>query len=66
LRTTFGYILFLVVFQIGFSQSKPISFFKPSDSLNLKKAKYGCYYRINFGHGTLIGLNEVWYELSQI
>ncbi|MFV8356372.1 DUF2279 domain-containing protein [Flavobacterium sp. XS1P32] len=62
MRTTFGYIfLFLVVFQIGFSQSKPSHFFKPSDSLNLKRQNTVVITESILATGTLIGLNEVWY-----
>ena len=62
MRTTLGYIfLFLVVFQIGFSQSKATHFFKPSDSLNLKRQNTVVITESILATGTLIGLNEVWY-----
>lgn len=53
--------LFLVVFQIGFCQSKPTHFFKPSDSLNLKRQNTVVITEAILATGTLVGLNQVWY-----
>lgn len=62
LRALLSYtFLFLVVFQIGFCQSKPTHFFKPSDSLNLKRQNRVVITEAILATGTLIGLNQVWY-----
>ncbi len=62
MRAPLGYIfLFLVVFQIGCCQSKQSHFFKPSDSLNLKRQNTVVVVESVLATGTLIGLNQVWY-----
>lgn len=54
--------LFLFNFQIGFSQNSQFeNFFKPSDSLNLKRQNYVIISESVLAAGTLIGLNQLWY-----
>jgi hypothetical protein len=63
LRAALGYtFLFLVVFQIGFCQSEATHFFKPSDSLNLKRQSAVVISEAVLATGTLIGLNQLWYK----
>ena len=53
--------LFLVVFQIGFCQSEATHFFKPADSLHLKRQNAVVIAESVLVAGTLIGLNQIWY-----
>ncbi|TDE54328.1 DUF2279 domain-containing protein [Flavobacterium sp. GT3P67] len=53
--------LLLVGFQSGHSQNKSDSFFKPSDSLHLKRQNTVIISEAVLATGTLIGLNQVWY-----
>lgn len=53
--------LFLVVFQIGFCQSEATHFFKPADSLHLKRQNAVFIAESVLVAGTLIGLNQIWY-----
>ena len=53
--------IFLVVFQIGFCQSISTHFFKPSDSLNVKRQNTVVITEAVLATGTLIILNQVWY-----
>lgn len=54
--------LFLFNFQIGFSQNGQFeNFFKPSDSLNLKRQNNVIISESVLAAGTLIGLNQLWY-----
>ena len=54
--------LFLFNFQIGFSQNSQFeNFFKPSDSLNLKRQNNVIISESVLAAGTLIGLNQLWY-----
>ena len=54
--------LFLFNFQIGFSQNGQFeNFFKPSDSLNLKRQNDVIISESVLAAGTLIGLNQLWY-----
>ena len=54
--------LFLFNFQIGFSQNSQFeNFFKPSDSLNLKRQNDVIISESVLAAGTLIGLNQLWY-----
>ena len=62
MRATLSYtFLFLVVFQFGFCQSESTHFFKPSDSLNLKRQNSVVISEAVLATGILIGLNQVWY-----
>lgn len=54
--------LFLFNFQIGFSQNSQFeNFFKPSDSLNLKRQNDVIISESVLAAGILIGLNQLWY-----
>lgn len=53
--------LLFIGFQIGFSQNREESFFKPSDSLNKKRQNTVIISEAVLATGTLIGLNQLWY-----
>ncbi|RBN51992.1 DUF2279 domain-containing protein [Flavobacterium psychrolimnae] len=53
--------LCLIGFQIGSSQNKAESFFKPSDSLNRKRQNSVIISEAVLSTGTLVGLNQLWY-----
>ena len=56
------YIL-LFSFKIGYSQNNQFeNFFKPSDSLNLKRQNTVIITEAVLATGTLIGLNQLWYS----
>ncbi|WP_338648621.1 DUF2279 domain-containing protein [Flavobacterium sp. KS-LB2] len=50
-----------MVAPIGFSQNTAASFFKPADSLQLKRQNAVVISEAVLATGTLIGLNQVWY-----
>ncbi|CAM3869356.1 DUF2279 domain-containing protein [Flavobacterium sinopsychrotolerans] len=54
-------LLLFIGFQIGFSQNREESFFKPSDSLNKKRQNTVIISEAVLATGTLIGLNQLWY-----
>jgi hypothetical protein len=54
-------LLFWMVAPIGFSQNTAASFFKPADSLQLKRQNAVVISEAVLATGTLIGLNQVWY-----
>ena len=54
-------LLFWMVAPIGFSQNTVASFFKPADSLQLKRQNAVVISEAVLATGTLIGLNQVWY-----
>ena len=54
-------LLFWMVAPIGFSQNTAASFFKPADSLKLKRQNAVVISEAVLATGTLIGLNQVWY-----
>lgn len=54
--------IFLITFQLGYSQNNSFeNFFKPSDSLNLKRQNTVVISETVIATGTLIGLNQLWY-----
>ena len=60
-KSIFLYIV-LFSFQIGYSQNNQFeNFFKPSDSLNLKKQNTVVITEAVLATGTLVGLNQLWY-----
>ena len=48
-------------FQLGFSQNKFDSFFKPSDSLNKQRRNTVVISQTVLATGALVGLNQLWY-----
>lgn len=54
-------LLFWMVAPIGFSQNTAASFFKPADSLQLKRQNAVVISEAVLATGSLIGLNQVWY-----
>ena len=54
-------LLFWMIFQTGFAQNTADSFFKPSDSLNIKRQNTVIISEAVLASGTLIGLNQLWY-----
>jgi hypothetical protein len=50
-----------VNFQLGFSQNKFDSFFKPSDSLNKQRRNTVVISQTVLATGALVGLNQLWY-----
>jgi hypothetical protein len=55
-------LLLLISFQIGYSQNSQFdNFFKPSDSLNLKRQNAVIISEAIVAAGTLVALNQLWY-----
>lgn len=54
-------LLFWMIFQTGFAQNTADSFFKPSDSLNIKRQNTVIISEAVLATGTLIALNQAWY-----
>lgn len=54
-------ILFVVGFQISYSQNSNESFLKPSDTLNKSRQNAVVITETVLATGTLIGLNQLWY-----
>ena len=54
-------LLFWMIFQSGFSQNTSDSFFKPSDSLDIKRQNAVVISEVVLATGTLIALNQAWY-----
>ena len=54
-------LLFWMIFQSGFSQNTSDSFFKPSDSLDIKRQNAVVISEAVLATGTLIALNQAWY-----
>ncbi|MES2804934.1 MAG: DUF2279 domain-containing protein [Bacteroidota bacterium] len=50
-----------MIFQTGFAQNTADSFFKPSDSLNIKRQNTVIISEAVLATGTLIALNQAWY-----
>lgn len=54
-------LLFWMIFQTGFAQNTADSFFKPSDSLDIKRQNTVIISEAVLATGTLIALNQAWY-----
>ena len=54
-------LLFWMIFQSGFAQNTVDSFFKPSDSLDIKRKNAVVISEAVLATGTLIALNQAWY-----
>jgi uncharacterized protein YfiM (DUF2279 family) len=57
----FFFGLFLLGFQVGFSQNSFDNFLKPSDTLNLKRKNKVIISEAVLTTGALVGLNQLWY-----
>jgi Predicted periplasmic lipoprotein (DUF2279) len=57
----FFFGLFLLGFQVGFSQNTFDNFLKPSDTLNPKRKNTIVIYEAVLTTGALVGLNQLWY-----
>jgi len=60
-KVVFLLLLFWMIFQTGFAQNTADSFFKPSDSLDIKRQNTVIISEAVLATGTLIALNQAWY-----
>jgi hypothetical protein len=58
---SFFFGLFLLGFQVGFSQNSFDNFLKPSDALNPKRKNTVLISEVVLTTGSLVGLNQLWY-----